>query len=258
MSDAPLAVVTGASSGIGLELARCAISHGLPLLVCAETADIFDVPALLTEGDVGAIAVQADLATAQGVQTLWQAIGDRSLGYLMANAGIGLGGALLEQDEDSMRRVIDLNLRGTTAVLHGAIRRMRMQGHGRILVTSSVAGFIPGSYQAIYNASKAYLDCLALGIRSELADSGVTVTCLRPGPTDTAFFDRAGMSETPVAESDQKQDPAAVAQTGFEAMMRGTSGVTPGLLNKIQVGLTGIMPDTFLSRIHRALAEPND
>ncbi len=133
-----------------------------------------------------------------------------------------------------------------------------MRGSGRILITGSLAGVIPGSHQAVYNATKAYLDTLSWGIREELKDSGVTVTCLMPGPTDTEFFDRAGMQDTPVGQDDGKDDPAMVARQGYKAMLRGSSGVTTGFMNKVQTTFAGVIPDSVLAKMHRDMAEPKD
>lgn len=173
-----LAVITGASSGIGLELARNAADDRC------------------------------------GLDALWAAIEDRQIDYLMANAGRGLGHAFMQQDWPDIEDVVHVNVTGTTSLLHRAVPEKRAAGSGRILVTGSLAGVIPGSHQAVYNATKAYLDTLSWGIREELKDSGVTVTCLMPGPTETEFFDRAGMQDTPVGQSGSKDDPAMVAREG--------------------------------------------
>ena len=247
-----LAVITGASSGIGLELARCASKDGCDLILCADEAGVETVAASL-----GAVSVVADLGTDVGVDALWQAIGDREVDYLMVNAGRGLGDAFLAQEWNGIKAVIKVNVTGTTLLLHRMARKMRGQGRGRILITGSIAGLMPGSYQAVYNATKAYLDTLSWGIRNELADSGVTVTCLMPGPTETEFFNRAGMEHTPVGQGG-KDDPARVARAGYKAMLDGDSGVTTGFLNKIQATLSGIIPDSVLAAMHRRMAKPEN
>lgn len=256
MAGRPLAVVTGASTGIGWELARLAAGEGCDLIVAANEPAIADTAAALRDRGGDIVAVDADLSTAHGVEALWSALAGRRPDYVMANAGIGLGDAFLDQSPDRIEEVIHLNVTGTSAVVQRAARDMSAAGHGRILITGSLAGHIPGSYHAVYNASKAYLDTLALGIRTELEDAGVTVTCLMPGPVETEFFHRADMDDTPMGRSRSKADPAEVARAGWEALKAGRSGVTPGTMTKIQSALGGIVPDAVLARLHRGMAEP--
>lgn len=256
MSGRKLAVITGASSGIGFELARCAVRDGCDVVIAADEPEIVAAAEALRDGGGEVTAVQADLGTESGVARLWEALGARRIDYFAANAGRGLGHAFLEQDWDEIEAVVHTNVTGTTALAQRAARSMRGQGEGRILITGSVAGEMPGAFQAVYNATKAYLDTFSWGIREELKDHGVTVTCLMPGPTDTEFFERAHMEDTPVGEDESKDDPERVARAGWAAMKRGTSGVTPGFMNKMQRQLSGVIPDTVLARMHRKLAEP--
>jgi uncharacterized protein len=251
-----LAVVTGASTGIGLELARCAAEDGCALIIAADEPEIEAAAAMLRGAGGGVEAVQADLATEGGVDRLWTAIGGREVDYLMANAGRGLGDGFLDQRWDEIEAVVGLNVTGTTALLHRMVREMRARNRGRILIVGSVAGLMPGSFQAVYNGTKAYLDTLSWAIRNELKDTDVTVTCLMPGPTDTEFFERAHMQDTPVGRDDSKADPAKVARDGYRAMLKGRSGVTPGFMNKVQAAFAGILPDRVLAGMHREMAEP--
>lgn len=251
----PLAVVTGASSGIGYHLARYCARQGFDLIVAADrpldgVADDFRM-----EG-AHVTVVHADLASQPGVDDLCQAIGTRPVAALLANAGHGLGKGFLEQDFDEVRHVIDTNITGTLYLLHSVARAMRTRGRGRILITGSIAGFMPGSFQAVYNGTKAFIDSFAAALRNELKDTGVTVTCLMPGPTDTEFFARAGMLDTEVGADDHKSDPAQVAQAGFEAMMDGEADVVAGLKNKLQVAMAKVTPSQVLAERHRKMAEP--
>jgi uncharacterized protein len=254
----PLALVTGASTGIGFELARCAAEDGCDLVVAADEPAIEAAAARLRELGAAVESVEADLGTKEGLERLWQATRGREVDYLIANAGRGLGHAFLEQDWDEIEAVIDLNVTGTTALLHRGIRAMRARNRGRILIVGSIAGLMPGSFQAVYNATKAYLDTLSWALRNELRDSEVTVTCLMPGPTDTEFFARAHMEETPVGKSERKADPAKVARDGYDAMLKGRAGITPGFMNKVQATFAGVIPDPVLARMHRQMAEPED
>ncbi|MFN6994116.1 MAG: SDR family NAD(P)-dependent oxidoreductase [Aquincola tertiaricarbonis] len=253
-NNRPLAVVTGASSGIGLELARCCAREGFDLLIAADQPLQAAAGQLRAEG-AQVEAVQADLATADGVAQLCAAIGGRPVEALLANAGHGLGHAFLDQDFTAVRHVIDTNITGTLDLLQQVARGMRQRGQGRILITGSIAGFMPGSFQAVYNGTKAFIDSFSFALRNELKDSGVTVSCLMPGPTDTQFFERADMLDTKVG-TQKKDDPADVARAGFGAMMKGEGDVVSGLKNKVQVAMANVMPSDTLAEQHRRLAEP--
>ena len=251
----PLAVVTGASSGIGRELALIAAQEGFDLVVAADTP-LDDAIADFRALGADVTPVQADLATAEGVDELVAAVGDRRVDALLANAGHGLGGAFLDQEFKDAEHVIDTNITGTLYLIHHLGRRMRDAGAGRILFTGSIAGYMPGSYAAVYNGSKAFVDSFALALRNELKDTGVTVTCLMPGVTDTEFFERADMMDTKVGTQDDKADPAEVARIGFDAMMKGEADVVAGAKNKLQVAMAGVMPKEALAEQHRKMAQP--
>ena len=250
----PLAVVTGASSGIGYELARLLADDGHDLVVAADTSL---AEAVQTFESLGARtdAVQADLATEEGVQSLLAGIGDRPVDVLAANAGHGLGHAFLDQDFAEVAHLIDTNVTGTLRLVHAVGRSMRERGRGRILFTGSIAGLMPGSFQAAYNGSKAFIDSFSFALRNELKDSGVTVTILMPGPTDTEFFGRAGLEDTMVGQG-RKMDPAKVAEIGYRAMLRGDGDVVAGLGNKLQAAAAAVTPQSALAEMHRKQAEP--
>lgn len=253
----PLAVVTGASSGIGCELARLFAEDGFDLIIAADRPDIVEARQGLEAVGEGTVeAVQADLSTPVGVDRLQAAIAGRSVDALAANAGQGLGQAFLDQDFDAIERVIHTNVTGTLRLLHLVGRDMRDQGRGQILITGSIAGLIPGAFQAVYNASKAFIDSFSFALRNELKDSGVTVTCLMPGPTDTDFFERAGLMDTKVGQDEHKADAADVARAGYRAMQRGDGDVVAGLGNKLQAAMAAVTPQTVLAQQHRKLAEP--
>ena len=251
----PLAVVTGASSGIGLELARCCAANGFNLIIAADEARIHDAARELSAGGATVEAVEADLATSEGVETLYSAIRGRPVAALLANAGRGLGRAFLDQSFDEIRRVIDTNVTGTLDLIQRVGRDMRARREGRILITGSIAGFMPGTYQAVYNGTKALLDSFSFALRAELKDSGVTVTCLMPGATETDFFERADLMDTKVGT--QKKQPAdEVAKIGFEAMMRGDGDVVAGWQNKLRAALANVTPSGALAEQHRKMAAP--
>lgn len=250
----PLAVVTGASSGIGYELAKQCAQNGFDLIIAADRP-LAEAEQALRGFQAHVECVQCDLSTMEGVDRLVAQIGDRPVDALLANAGQGLGHAFLDQDFSRVEQVIDTNITGTLYLVHQLGRRMRERERGRILFTGSIAGLMPGSFQAVYNGSKAFIDSFSFALRNELKDSGVTVTCLMPGPTDTEFFARADMTDTSVGQG-RKDDPADVAKAGFQAMMRGEGDVVHGLRNKMQAAAAAVTPQSALAEMHRKMAEP--
>jgi short-subunit dehydrogenase len=238
-----------------LELATCCAKAGYDLLIAADEPAIEEAAARLRA--LGAVVepIQADLATLQGVELLYQATEGRQVDALLANAGRGLGHAFLDQGLDGIRRVIDTNITGTLYLIHLIGRDMRRRNAGRILITGSIAGFMPGSFQAVYNASKAFLNSFSFALREELRGTAITVTCLMPGATETQFFDRAGMTDTSVGQA-EKDDAAEVARIGFEAMQRGDGDVVSGFANKVQSTIANVTPAAVLAKRSRKMAEP--
>jgi short-subunit dehydrogenase len=249
------AVVTGASSGIGYELARLCAQHDYDLLVAADDPAIHAAAESLRALGASVIVTEADLATLEGVDQLCKAAAGRRIDALLANAGHGLGKAFLDQDFAAVRHVIDTNITGTVYLIQKVGREMRAAGSGRILITGSIAGFMPGAFHAVYNGTKAFIDSFSFALRNELKDSGVTVTCLMPGVTDTEFFERADLTDTKVG-TDSKADPAAVAKDGFDAMQAGKADVVSGWKNKLQTTLATITPNEMLAEQHRKMTEP--
>ncbi|RYX89238.1 MAG: SDR family NAD(P)-dependent oxidoreductase [Comamonadaceae bacterium] len=251
-----LAIVTGASSGIGYNLARCCAENGFDLIVAADQpldAAVSDFRALGAQ----VTAVQAELASKEGVDQVYAAAAGRKVDALLANAGHGLGKGFLEQDFSDIQHVIDTNITGTIYLLHKVARDMRASGAGRILVTGSIAGFQPGAFQAVYNGTKAFVDSFVAALRNEMKDTGVTLTCLMPGATDTEFFARADMLDTKVgSDKSALMDPAEVAKIGFDAIMDGEADVVAGLKNKLQVMMSKVMPSQMVAEQHRKMAEP--
>jgi short-subunit dehydrogenase len=253
----PLAVVTGASSGIGFELAKQCAEHGFNLIVVADEPRIHEAADALRSIGVTVEPLQVDLATREGVDALHALIGGRAVDYLLANAGHGLGRAFLDQDFDEIRHVIDTNITGTIYLIQLVVREMRARGQGRVLLTGSIAGFMPGTFSAVYNGTKAFINSFSFALRAELKDSGVTVTCLMPGATDTDFFARADELDTKVGR-DEKDDPVDVARDGFEAMMAGQGDVVSGWQNKVMTAAASVTPAGIAAEQHRRLAEPDE
>jgi short-subunit dehydrogenase len=249
------AIVTGASTGIGYELAKCCAEDGFDLLIVADEPQIHQAAEDFRNLGVSVDAVEADLATREGVDTLYAATNGRPVDALLVNAGVGLGGTFLDQDFDEVRHVIDTNITGALYLAQKVGKDMRSRGQGRILFTGSIAGFIPGSFNATYNATKAFIDSFSFALRNELKDTGVTVTCLMPGGTETPFFERAHMVDTKLGQA-KKDDPADVAKQGYEAMMSGEGDVVTGFKNKVMSAAALLTPSDTLAEMHGKQAEP--
>lgn len=251
----PLAVVTGASSGIGLQLAALCAANGFDLVIVADRP-LDEAVTALAGRDSNVETLETDLATREGVDKVLGRIAGRPVAALLANAGHGLGRGFLDQDFKDVQHVINTNITGTLYLIQQVARDMRDVESGRILITGSIAGFMPGSFQAVYNGSKAFIDSFSWALRNELKDSGITVTCLMPGVTDTDFFERADLMDTKVGTSEHKMDPAEVAQVGFKAMMNGEGDVVAGFKNRMQAAIASITPAAVLAEQHRKMAEP--
>ncbi|MGL5924917.1 SDR family NAD(P)-dependent oxidoreductase [Chroococcidiopsis sp.] len=255
----PLAVVTGASSGIGYELAKQFAQNGFDLLITATNSNLNEVAQTLEGMGAKVETVQADLATYDGVEALYQKIQDsnRAVDAIAINAGVGVGGDFArETDLQDELNLINLNVVSSVHLAKRVVKDMVNRGKGRILFTSSIAALMPGSFEAVYAASKAFIQSFSEGLRNELKDTGVTVTALMPGPTETNFFHRAGMDDTNVG-ANEKDDPAEVAKQGFEALMKGKDSIIAGsLATKIQGAVSKVLPDTVNAELHRKLTEP--
>lgn len=251
----PFAVVTGASSGIGYELALECARAGFDLAVAADEPDLQRAAETFSQWGAHTIAVEADLASRAGVERLLAAIDRRPVDVLIANAGEGHGGAFLDCDFGTHSHIIETNVTGTLYLIHEIGRGMRDRRCGRMLIVGSIAGYMPGAYNAVYNATKAFIDSFAAALRSEVKDWGVSVTLLMPGATETRFFERAGMLDTKLGQG-SKDDPADVARAGFDAMMRGEADVVFGWRNKLQTAIASVIPSGLLAELHRRQAEP--
>jgi short-subunit dehydrogenase len=254
MSQRKFAIVTGASSGIGLELAKLAAQDGYDLVVAADTP-LIDASRELQGLGVQVTNVETDLSTFEGVDRLLAAAGGRPVDLLFANAGHGLGHAFLDQDVADWRHVIDTNITGTLYLIQKVAREMVARNQGRILITGSIAGHMAGTFQAVYNGSKAFIDSFSDALGNELKETDVTVTSLKPGATETEFFHRADMDDTKVGSA-KKDDAGAVAAAGYKAMMKGERSVIYGLKNKLQVAGASVLGGGVSSAMHRMQAEP--
>ena len=254
----PLAVVTGASSGIGHELAKQFAQNGFDLLVTSKGSSIEEAAQVFRGLGAKVEAIQADLATYDGVEALYSRI--TALGPVDAiaiNAGVGVGGEFLKTDLQEELNLIGLNIASTVHLAKRVVKDMVDRGEGKILFTSSILSQMPTPFQAVYAASKSFVHSFSEAIRNELKDTGVTVTALMPGATETNFFHRAGLDDTRVG-ADKKDDPAEVAKQGFEALMAGKDAIlAESLTTKVLGAISTVLPDTVTSKVSRKLSEPD-
>ena len=253
-----LALVTGASSGIGYELARLLAGDGYDLVIAADDDAIRASAEKLGATGVNVEAVRVDLRKAEEVTKLYGTItaAGRHLDVAVINAGIGRAGPFVEGDLDIDLSIVDLNVRSTTQLAKLVLRDMAARGQGKVLLTSSIAATMPGSLQTVYNASKSFIQSLSEALYDELRDTGVTVTALMPGPTQTDFFRRGNMLDIVVGRM-PKDDPAAVARQGYDALMRGDRKVVAESLMTKAIGLANrVLPDSVKAVASRAISSP--
>ena len=253
----PLALVTGGSNGIGLELARQFANNGYDLLLAAEDGGhLADASRELSSTGAIVNTHAADLSREDAVDGLYRSLEGRTVDALCVNAGVGLGGEFTQTDLQRELRMIDLNVRGAVQLTKLVAKDMAARRSGKILFTSSIAASMPDPFEAVYGSTKVFLRWFGASLREELKDSGVTVTVLMPGVTDTNFFRRANMMSTKAGVSKSKDDPAVVAKTAFDALMAGRDKAIPYAKNKIMTMVAESLPDRVAARAHRGLSEP--
>jgi short-subunit dehydrogenase len=249
-----LAVVTGASSGIGLELAKRAAADGCELILVAR-GDLSEAEDSCRQaGAPSTQAVHADLATAEGIEAVLQAIGDRPVAALFANAGTGKGGAFLDQPWEDLAQTINTNVTGTVKLVHAVGQRMLARGQGRILVTGSIVGDIPGAFNLAYNSTKAFINDFCVGLAEELKGTPIVISCLLPGGTETPFFNKAGMEDTIIGRA-PKADPSSVAHDGYRALLKGETRIVSGFMNKVMFHFADLLPAEFTAQMHRVVTQ---
>ncbi len=259
--EKPLAVITGASTGIGLELAKQFAENGYDLIIAANESKLADAQAQLEKLGAGVDRVQVDLATFEGVEELYATIKAKGkpINAIAMNAGVGVYGKFHETDLQDEINMINLNITGVVQLAKYITKDMTAQGEGKILITSSMVAEMPAPYTTVYAASKAFLFLFSESLRQELKDTGITVTALRPNATDTNFFARAGMEGVAKITDSDMEDPAKVAKQGFKALMAGDDQVIGGgIKSKSQGIMANILPETTKAKMAEGMMEPKE
>ena len=253
------AVVTGGSNGIGFELARQFAENGHDVLIAAQDpAHLKEAAERLAATGATITTHAADLSKPDGVDGLVAAIRatERPVDVLCVNAGIGLGGAFVDTDLERELAMIDLNVRGAVQLTKPIVKAMVARGSGKILFTSSVEAAMIDPFEAIYGSTKVFLRWFGEALREELKGTGVGVTVLMPGITDTNFFNRAEMLDTKAGTTRAKDDPAVVAKAAFDALAADDDKVVPTLKNKVMSAVGEMLPDAVTAGLHRPIAKP--
>lgn len=255
------ALITGASSGIGYELAKLFAKDRFNLVIVGrEEASLQKTALVLEEQGVQVITVIADLFEPNAAFNLYEQIKARDIqiDVLVNDAGQGVYGKFIDTDLNQELDIIQLNVASLVTLTKLFVREMVARGSGKILNVASIAGKVPGPYQAVYHGTKAFVHSFNEAVRAEIKDTPVTITSLLPGPTDTDFFRKANMLDSKAVQEGELADPADVAKDGYEAMIAGKDMVISGFKNKLQVAMGNITPDSMLAEQTGKQQEPVD
>lgn len=255
-------LITGGSSGIGLELAKCFAKDGHNLIIVARHEDQLAKAAeelkRITNAEV--ITISKDLFDMEQAKQLYAEITERKLNVdtLVNNAGHGWYGEFKDTELEMELSIIHLNICSLVIITKLFLRDMLAKGSGKILNTSSIASKIPGPWQSVYHGTKAFVQSFTEALRTEVKDHGIVVTALLPGPTDTGFFSKAGMLNSKVYDEGKLADPADVAKAGYDALMDDKDMVVAGFKTKMQAAQAAIIPDAMLADKMYKDQEPKD
>lgn len=257
-----LALITGASSGIGFELAKIFAKNDYDLIIVSHRERIEEKARILRQYEVDVEAVEEDLSTQKGTQRVYERVVElgRPLDVLVVNAGVGVSGEAWNVPLSQQLSLIDLNIKSVVQLTTLVLQDMVEANSGKILMTSSIAADMPGPYYAVYAASKAFIQsyCQALRFEVKEADLDIHVTSLQPGATDTEFFETAGMDDTKAGQS-KKDDPAVVAQQGFDALMADEDNVVAGSFkNKVQSTVSKLIPEQAGAKAQAQSTRPQE
>ncbi len=254
------ALITGATSGIGYELARLFAENNYDLVIVARNEDELSDTAnrLKQKYNIDVITISEDLFTQDAAFELCDKIKENNIkvDVLVNDAGQGYYGKFVDTDIYRELDIINLNIASLVILTKHFLKEMVARGDGKILNLSSIASKVPGPYQSIYHGTKAFVQSFTEAIRAEVKDTGVTVTALLPGATDTDFFNKADMLESKVVQEGKLDDPVKVAKDGFDALMRGDDKAVSGFKNKLQVAMSNVTPDDTVAKQMLKQQEP--
>lgn len=254
-------LITGATSGIGYELAKLFAQNGFNLVISARVQNDLDhVAAEFSQHQVKVISIPADLFDPANAEALYNEVKARGIipDVLVNNAGQGQYGEFVDNDLKRELDIVLLNISSLVTLTKLFIRDMVQRGHGKILNVASIASKVPGPYQAVYHGTKAFVHSFTEAVRSEVADTGVTLTSLLPGATETDFFNKAGMQNSKAIKDKELANAADVAKDGYDAVMSGDDMVISGFANKVQIAMANITPDEMLATQMKKRQEPAD
>ena len=255
------ALITGATQGIGYQLAKLFASDGYNLIIVARTEEDLQQRTSELAGQYGVqvVPIAKDLFQPNAAFELYDAVKQQELlvDVLVNDAGQGQYGLFVEADVHRLLDIIQLNISSLTILTHLFLKDMVARNEGKILQLASIASQLPGPWQAVYHATKAYVLSFTEALVSELKDSAVTITALQPGATDTDFFNKADMQESKILDT-KLSDPAAVAKDGYQALMSGDDKVVSGLKNKVMVGMSNVMPEAMVAEQMNKMQQPRE
>lgn len=253
------ALITGGSAGIGYELAKLFAQDGYNLILVARSEENLEKVAqeLSSQYGITAISIAKDLFQPNAAFELYDEVKARSItiNALVNDAGQGQYGLFVESDIHRQLDIIQLNISSLTALTYLFLKDMLVRNEGKVLQLASIASELPGPWQAVYHATKAYVLSFTEALINELKETNITMTALQPGATATDFFNKADMQESKILDT-KLSDPAKVAQDGYQALMKGDDKVVSGLKNKAMVATSNILPDTVVAEQMNKLQQP--
>lgn len=256
------ALITGATSGIGYELAKLFAKDGYNLIIVARYQSELNITASDFKQQYGIeiLTIACDLSTDNGPFELYEQVKAKGIqvDVLVNNAAQGQYGNFVETDLQRELEIVRLNIIGYLVLTKLFLKEMVARNDGKILQVASIGGKLPGVMQSVYHATKAFVVSHTDALVNELKDTGVTITALLPGPTDTDFFNKAEMTDTKMVQEGSLSDPAKVAKDGYNALMKGDASVISGLKNKIQVGIANVLPDTAAAKMVEKQMQPSE
>ncbi|HEY6979120.1 MAG TPA: SDR family oxidoreductase [Chitinophagaceae bacterium] len=254
------ALITGATSGIGYELAKLFAQDGYNLVIVARSEEELNNTAAGFEQqyEIDVVKISKDLFDPENAFALYDEIISKGIqvDVLVNDAGQGQYGEFVDTDIRRELAIIQLNISSLVVLTKQFLKDMVARGKGKILNLSSIASKTPGPFQSVYHGTKAFVQSFTEAVYNEAKGKGVIVTALLPGATDTDFFNKAEMQDAKIVQEGKLADPEKVAKDGYEALMKGNDKVVSGFKNKMQVAMSNVMPDSTAAEMMRKQQEP--